>query len=285
MKTFWALTVGIFFSLSVVPQSGAAPQFGNARERTQGRDRVCVYQDIRYQGWEQCYAVGDEIANLGNRSNNISSIRVFGRARVAVYENQNFNGRSAEFTADVPDLGLRSMNGSKSWSDHIQSLRVASDTNSGNYPISGNNPPPVYGGGQPSRYPTQQSNGVCVYDRPDYQGREQCWSSGQDLSDLGRAGNWSDRIASIRVFGGTRVMLYRDVDYRGESVAIDRDVPNLAQISGRAFRNWERQASSLQIGSERGFGNNGRGRGRGRDRDDRDDRDFRNDRDGRRWRD
>ena len=95
MKTFWALTLGTLFSLSLAPQLGAAPQFGGARERTQGRDRVCVYQDIRYQGWEQCYSVGDEVATLGKRNNNISSVRVFGRARVAVFEDQNFNGRSA----------------------------------------------------------------------------------------------------------------------------------------------------------------------------------------------
>src|SRR5260221_371461 len=93
------------------------------------------------------------------------------------------------------------------------------------------------------RNQNQNRDRVCVYDRPNYQGREQCWSAGQDLSDLGRAGNWSDRISSIRVFGPAAVVLYRDIGFRGESVFVDRDIPNLGQLTAAGFRNWDRQAS------------------------------------------
>lgn len=267
MKTFWALTFGMLFSFSLVPQLGAAPQYAQGRNQNQNRDRVCVYQDIRFQGWEQCYAVGDEVASLQGRNNAISSIRIYGRARVTVYDNTNFRGQSAEFTSDAPDLGLRSLSGSRPWSDHIQSLRISSDsgTYGNNGQVYGNSP--VYGGNQyPNQYPSQQqvSDGICVYDRPGYQGREQCWGAGQNLSDLGRAGNWSDRISSIRVFGRGEAVLYRDIGLRGESIVVDRDVPNLNQISGSGFRNWDRQASSLLV--EDRYNNNGRGRGRGRGR-------------------
>jgi peptidase inhibitor family I36 len=244
-------------ALTAVPQLGAAPQFG--RERTQGRDRVCVYQDIQYQGWQQCYVPGDEVPNLGGQSNAISSIRVFGRARITAYENTNFRGRSADFTSDVYDLGQRNLSGSKSWSDHIESLRVTSDGNDQTY----NNYPTVYGGNS-SQYPAQQqiSNGVCVYDRPNYRGRSQCWNAGEDLSNLA---GWGDRISSIRVFGGATALVYRDSGFRGESIMLDRDIPDLSQIPGRAFRNWAGQISSLQI-EDRSYGFPGRGRGRGRGR-------------------
>ena len=86
-----------------------------------------------------------------------------------------------------------------------------------------------------------------------------------DVGDLGRSGNWSDRISSIRVFGGAAVVLYRDINFNGESVTIDRDVPDLDQVTARNFRNWNRQASSLAVeDSRRGFPGRGRGRGRGR---------------------
>lgn len=114
---------------ALAPQLGAAPQFDRSRDQNQDRDRICVYQDINYQGWEQCYSAGEEVADFGKRRNAISSIRVYGRARVTVYEDQDFEGKSAEFSSDVRDLGLRSLSGSKSWSDHIQSLRVSSDYN------------------------------------------------------------------------------------------------------------------------------------------------------------
>src|SRR5215471_9334773 len=107
MKTFSAFALGLLFSLALAPQLGAASQFG-ARERVQGQDRVCVYKDVNYQGWEQCYNVGDEVTNLGSRTKAISSIRVYGRARVTVWEDPAFHGHSAEFSSDVPDLNLRS---------------------------------------------------------------------------------------------------------------------------------------------------------------------------------
>src|SRR5689334_18220425 len=48
-------------------------------------DRVCFYKDAQYQGQARCYRPGDELADLRDQRNEISSIRVFGRARVIVY--------------------------------------------------------------------------------------------------------------------------------------------------------------------------------------------------------
>src|SRR5262249_54161294 len=119
MKTLSALAFTLLIGLAVTQHVSAAPQFG-ARERVQGRDRVCVYKDIRFNGWEECYNVGDEVAHLGSHTKQISSIRVFGRARVVVYEDPEFKGNSAEFSSDVPDLGLRSNGGSHTWNDQIE---------------------------------------------------------------------------------------------------------------------------------------------------------------------
>jgi len=258
MKTLSVLTLGLLFGLTLAPTATAAPQFGNARERVQSRDRVCVYQDVRFVGWEQCYNIGDEVRSLGSRTKAISSIRVFGRARIIVYEDPEFKGHPAEFSSDVPDLGLRANGGSHTWNDQIESLRVVAD---GNTERPGG---PVFDSREDSRNEPRRNNpfndGVCVYERPDYQGREQCWSDGSEISDLGRSGNWSNRISSIRVIGRARAVLYRDIDFRGESVVIDRDVPDLRDVRAGGFRNWDRQASSIAVENER----NGRGRGRGR---------------------
>src|ERR1051326_5787458 len=120
MKRISALALGLLFSVGLAPHSDAASQFG--RERTNGRDRVCVYQDIQFHGWEQCYNAGDEVNNLGNHGKAISSIRIYGRARVTVFEDTGMRGNSTEFSSDVPDLGLRSVGGSHTWNDRIQSL-------------------------------------------------------------------------------------------------------------------------------------------------------------------
>jgi Peptidase inhibitor family I36 len=253
MKTFSAFALGLLFSLALAPQSGAAPQFGS-RDRVQGRDRVCVYQDINFQGWEQCYSVSDEVTSLGGRKKAISSIRVYGRARVTVWEDPEFKGHSAEFTSDVPDLKLRSLAGGHTWNDQIESLRVTSDSDSRRDDRRDDSRRD-----DPLRRTNRITDGVCVYDRQDFGGREQCFGLGTNVGDLGRAGNWSDRISSIRVFGRAAVVVYRDIEFRGENIVVDRDVPDLGQISGRGFRSWDRQISSLAVESDRG-----RGRARGR---------------------
>ena len=234
MKILSALACAALFVAAMGSQSDASAQSGR------GRDRVCVYQDVQYAGWEQCYTPGDEVATLRDRNNNISSIRVYGRVRVTVYEETEFRGRSGEFDSDVADLGLRIVSGSRSWSDRIKSLRVNSDGNS-------------------FRSGTDQEelrNGICVYEDPDYRGRSQCWNAGDTAGDLARPDRWSDRVSSIRVFGRSAAILYRDIRFRGSRLVLDHDVPDLAKLSSD-FGNWNDQISSLQVEAERG-----RGRGR-----------------------
>jgi hypothetical protein len=265
MNKLNALALALLVSFGLVPQVSGAPQVGGRERQENNRDRVCVYQDIQYRGWEQCYNAGDEIGNFERRNNAISSIRIFGRARVMVYENTEFRGRSAEFDTSVPDLGLRNMAGSRSWSDHIQSMRISGGP--GYIPRGGGLEDRRPGGDLGDRRTNGPLNGrgICVYDRRNYEGREQCFDLGADVRDLARSGNWSDRIASIRVFGRTSAILYRDIEYRGESLLIDRDIPDLSQVSGNNFRNWDRQASSLVVENGRGvFPGRGLGRGRGR---------------------
>jgi hypothetical protein len=243
MKRWSALALGVIVSLYAAPQSMAAVQFPvkNSRAST---DQVCVYKDINYNGAEQCYAVGDEINSLGAQRKSISSIRVYGRASVTVYENTSFQGHSAEFTSDTPDLGRRVMSGNTMWSDHIDSLRIggvaASTTNS-----SGDN-----------RRNSQDfpSEGVCVYERPNYEGRSQCWNQDQNISNLATQGNWNGQISSIRLLGRATATAYQEIDFRGERLTVDRSIPDLAAI----------RETGNGSGNGNGNGNNGRGRGRGR---------------------
>jgi len=209
----------------------AAPVFGQARDRNddrdnRGPDRVCFYRDVEYQGPSWCYRPGDEIADLGNRKDEISSIRVFGRARVVVYDDEEFRGVSDEFDTDVPDLRLRVMAGRRDWNDRIESLQIVSFNRRGRGFF-----------GRDDRFSRDR---VCVYEDVDYRGRSQCWNADEEVRNLSGTG-WNDRISSIRVFGRARIEVYRDADFRGRSLRIDRDVADLGRL------NWGDQISSFQI--------------------------------------
>lgn len=251
MKTLATLALALSFVFTTVHPLAAA-QFG--REQ---RNQVCVYEHNQYNGWEQCYSPGDEVTNLRDHGDGIASFRVFGRVSITVYENGGFGGNSATFSSDVSGLVLRNMSGSKSWNDRIDSLRI----NSGLDNSRPGQPGPEVSGGR--GIPQARQNGVCVYDRVNYQGRMECWQPGDEGSDLARLSNWNDRISSIQVFGNLSVVAYQNAQFNGERIVIGRNIPDLNQLRMSRTSTWNDQISALQI--ECGPGNRrGRGWGLGR---------------------
>jgi hypothetical protein len=230
-----AFAAVIFAGLSMT----AAPTFAQqGRDRNDGRDnrdtdRVCFYRDIEYQGPSWCYRSGDELANLHNRGNEISSIRIFGRARVIVWDHEEFMGATDEFDMDVPDLRLRAMESRRNWNDRIDSFRVIAFNRRGRGVGFGRDRDDV-SDNRPAR------DRICIYEDINYGGRSQCWSADEEERNLSGTG-WNDRISSIRVYGRARLEVYRDADYRGQRVRIDRDASDLGAI------NWGDQISSFQV--------------------------------------
>jgi len=262
MKWSSIVSLGLFLGISSIPAVGTAAQFGRQGDRREGSERVCFYKDANYGGTEQCYRAGDEVTSLSGRGAGgvFSSIRVYGRVHVTVFDEDGFRGRSTDFTSDVPNLQLRAASGGHTWNDRIQSFRVVADDGR---PGLGPAPAPAPGPVGRLPEPRQPRNGVCVYERAQFQGRSECWESGEEVRDLARLHDWGDRISSIRVFGNGRALIYNNRDFRGESMSVERDIPDLSRVRMRGNQAWNNQISSLQIEGAGG----GPGRGRGRDRD------------------
>jgi hypothetical protein len=228
-----AFTAPMVVGLSLI----TVPAFAQGRDRNDNRDsdRVCFYRDVEYQGPSWCYRAGDELADLRNRGNEISSIRIFGRVRVIVWDGEEFMGASDEFDRDVPDLRLRVMDGRRDWNDRIDSFQVLGPGR-GRGGFFGN----VGRNGRDDRDNRPSRDRICVYEDINYGGRSQCWDADEEEQNLQRRG-WNDRISSIRIFGRARVEVYRDADYRGQRLRLDRDAPDLGAI------NWSDQISSFQV--------------------------------------
>jgi hypothetical protein len=205
-------------------------------------DRVCIYNHEDFHGHEQCFRPGEQVSDL--KHSDIESIRVYGHAHAMLYEDRDFRGHMMEFSANIPDVKRLPLTGSKEFHDHIGSLRVTSDSAYNN----GKFYEPDYRVGRFKPFPGPQTmdEGVCVYDRPKYEGQVQCWSSGTDISDL-NSGNWGDRISSVRVFGNGRLLGFRDTDFRGDRIVVDHDVSDLSDRPMRFSGNWNHEISSLQV--------------------------------------
>ena len=83
------------------------------------RDGACFYRDVDYRGPYFCLGGNDEVGSLPRGvSDNVSSIRVFGRAEVFAYKDSGFGGESVNLRSDVRDLRAGD------WSDTISSVQV-----------------------------------------------------------------------------------------------------------------------------------------------------------------
>ena len=91
-----------------------APRWGRAAVP---RDGACFYEDADFRGEYFCVPRGASYAELPAGFNDrISSIRLLG-ARVTIFQDANFSGRSDRLDADVQDMSRR-------WNDTISSFRV-----------------------------------------------------------------------------------------------------------------------------------------------------------------
>jgi hypothetical protein len=217
-------------SLTVTPVFAQQGRDRNDRNDNRDTDRVCFYRDVEYQGPSWCYRPGDELADLRDRGGEISSIRIYGRARVIVYDMDEFMGASDEFDMDVPDLRLRALEGRRNWNDRIDSFQVLAFNRRGR----------GFGRGDRDEDRGPARDRICVYEDINYRGRSQCWNADEEERNLNGIG-WNDRISSIRVYGRARVEVYRDANYRGQRMRLERDAPDLGAI------NWSDQISSFQV--------------------------------------
>ena len=88
--------------------------------------------------------------------------------------------------------------------------------------------------------PSDLTTGIVVYEHANYLGESAHITEDlKDLKDIDRgpcktedASNWNDCISSVRVAPGAVATLYRDENFKGESLAVGVDIPNLQLEKG-----------------------------------------------------
>ena len=226
MKRALGFACLILFVLGLIHALSPRLQAQNSipNRNNQPRDGVCFYLDADYRGEQFCVSSDESQRNIGERYNDrISSIRIFGRAQVTVYQDENFNGSRQTFSQDVPNL--------RDWNDRISSFQVTGGQYRGQY---GSQSGGQYGGQGRGNEP---QNGACFYTDADYRGEQFCVNSNESQRNLGE--RYNDRISSIQIFGRAQVTVYQDENFNGSRQTFRQDVPNL--------RDWNDRISSFQV--------------------------------------
>ena len=97
-------------------------------------------------------------------------------------------------------------------------------------------------GGIPALGPTPADEGIVIYVHASFTGPSQALNV--DVANLGKvqgscssgaegeAPTWADCVSSGKVMAGWSATLYRDPNYRGPSVTVTSDTPNLRDLAG-----------------------------------------------------
>jgi hypothetical protein len=108
--------------------------------------------------------------------------------------------------------------------------------------------------------PTPAGEGVTIYRHADFAGTSQAVN--HDVVDLGKVEGpcsrgeegeqptWSDCMSSVQVAPGWTVTLYRDREYKGTSVTLTADSPNLSELAGPCDGSFNDCVSSLRVSKQ-----------------------------------
>ena len=255
MRFRFALTTLLLLCAASLP---AFAQFGWGRPHPP-QSGACFYRDSDFRGDYFCLKDGERWPSLPLGFNDrVSSIRVFGGARLRVFNDDNFGGISALINHDVHDLRAYRVPEypDKSWNDRISSIAVfrerdeweRHDHDRGQQPSQGQ--PPYQGQAPYQGHESRQGPpevGACFYQDAYFRGDYYCMKEGERSPIV--APGFNDRISSIRVFGGVRVRIFNDGNFAGLTLMLDHDVRNLQEIplADNPFKNWNDRISSIAV--------------------------------------
>ena len=206
------------------------PQVSNSGE-------VRIYEETGFNGnslsFNRYEIVGDlnRISGASRKWNNrISSIYIKGDFSIVIFKDAHFKGHSLridESVSNLRDLRRRDPN-KKKWNDSVSSFEVISKDGES-----------LYASGQPRYAGT-------IFEDDNFQGRYSPLYDGQAISNLKNEG-MTDKISSVMVEHSYKIILYKDTNYRGESITLDLHQPSLNSFPG----NWNDEASSLKVVRDR----------------------------------
>ena len=86
---------------------------------------ACFYTSSNFRGNRFCVRSGDRLPSLpGNFGGNLSSIQIFGHARVQIFNDRNFSNGSTSLNRSVSDLRNVPFRGGHTWNNRISSMIV-----------------------------------------------------------------------------------------------------------------------------------------------------------------
>jgi Peptidase inhibitor family I36 len=188
------------------------------------RGGACFFRDIDFGGEKFCVRPGERVAQVPPGFNDhISSIRIFGRTEVTIYQGRDFQEPSLRLREDVANLQRFQVQPGHSWNDRVSSIEVVALRNAGDW----------------------DHEGACFFKDENFRGEKFCVQKGDRLPQVPQG--FSDRISSVRIYGRATAVVFQDAGFRGKSLEIRDDVVNLQSFQVQPGHSWNDRISSIRV--------------------------------------
>ena len=252
---------GLWFALvAIAVLSATVCAFGQDRDDQNRRTGACFYKDANYRGDRFCLNEGDRMRMVPEGFNDkISSIRIFGRTEVTVYDDRDFGGPSLHVRQDIMDLESFEMKPGHSWNDKISSIDVAvsrygRDGGDRDGDRDRDRDRDRDGDRDWDRYRNRDWDrdeersrhaGACFYKDANFGGAKFCIERGEQLAMVPEGFN--DRLSSVRIFGNAQVTLFENRDFGGRTLNLRDNVNNLQSYQVSPGHSWNDRTSSIRV--------------------------------------
>lgn len=182
-------------------------------------DQVCFYKNQNYlydrgRGERTCMTPGEEHHFLSDFNDAISAIDLEGDAYAKVCKSINGYGPCLIVTDDMANLG-------DGFDNEISYVRVFKGPTTAH-----------------DHHPTSVPDAVCLYEDPNFRGRQVC---AVGVADVGSMSRLNDKISSIQLHGNVEVRVCEHFEYGGRCMTVEQDMEYVGN-------QWSDMISSFQAG-------------------------------------
>ncbi len=254
MKTIDA-RLGLFLLVMILISTAVSAQDRRDRDRDDRDDRerrsgACFYTEENFGGDKFCLHGGERVGQVPPGFNDrISSVRIFGRTEITVYQNRDFREPSLRLHEDVANLQSYQVSPGHSWNDRISSIEVSRGHEGGWGQDSGGHEGGWGHDGQghdgQGRDQEWDRDGACFFKEAEFRGEKFCVPRGERMAQV--PPGFGDRISSVHLYGRVTVTLYQDSNFGGSNLRLQQDVQNLQSYQVKPGHSWNDRVSSIKV--------------------------------------
>jgi hypothetical protein len=240
-----------FFAIALVSVSTLLGAQNRDYLDREPRNGACFFRDADFRGDRFCMESGDRMQQVPEGfSDKISSVRVYGRPDITVYQDRDFRGPSLRLRNDVANLQSFQVSPGHSWNDRISSIEIGGGRDDRDWDRDRDRDQDRDGNrnrDQGGDYPGRDRNrsGACFYKDADFRGEKFCVDRGERVASMPEG--FRDSISSVQIFGRANVTVYQDSNFGGPSLRLRDDVTNLQSFQVRPGHSWNDRISSIKV--------------------------------------